>query len=128
VLRFLAILPTIGCSEKNAPWSYSRVSDVIDVWSAVERMFGGGSPLGCSLMHMLQTERSRIRIPIVIYLFFFSIYLILPAALGPGIYSASNRNEYRTVIVGRKGPPAREADILTADCPDNAGASPLPTL
>jgi hypothetical protein len=26
---------------------------------------------------------------------FFSIYLILPAALGPGVYSASNRNEYR---------------------------------
>jgi hypothetical protein len=26
---------------------------------------------------------------------FFSIYLILPAALGPGVYSASNRNEYQ---------------------------------
>jgi hypothetical protein len=26
---------------------------------------------------------------------FFSISLILPAALGPGIYSASNRNEYQ---------------------------------
>jgi hypothetical protein len=26
---------------------------------------------------------------------FLSIYLILPAALGPGIYSASNRNEYQ---------------------------------
>jgi hypothetical protein len=25
----------------------------------------------------------------------FSIYLILPAALGPGVYSASNRNEYQ---------------------------------
>jgi hypothetical protein len=25
---------------------------------------------------------------------FLSIYLILPAALGPGVYSASNRNEY----------------------------------
>jgi hypothetical protein len=24
----------------------------------------------------------------------FKIYLILPAALGPGVYSASNRNEY----------------------------------
>jgi hypothetical protein len=23
----------------------------------------------------------------------FSVYLILPAALGPGVYSASNRNE-----------------------------------
>jgi hypothetical protein len=26
---------------------------------------------------------------------FFPIYIILPAALGPGIYSASNRNEYQ---------------------------------
>jgi hypothetical protein len=25
----------------------------------------------------------------------FSIYLILPAALGPRVYSASNRNEYQ---------------------------------
>jgi hypothetical protein len=27
--------------------------------------------------------------------FFFSVYLILPAALGSGLYSASNRNEYQ---------------------------------
>jgi hypothetical protein len=27
--------------------------------------------------------------------FFFSIYLTLPAALGSGVYSASNRNEYQ---------------------------------
>jgi hypothetical protein len=27
--------------------------------------------------------------------FFFLIYLILPAALSPGVYSASNRNEYQ---------------------------------
>jgi hypothetical protein len=26
---------------------------------------------------------------------FFPIYLILPAALGPGVYSTSNRNEYQ---------------------------------
>jgi hypothetical protein len=26
---------------------------------------------------------------------FSSIYLILPAALGPGVYSASHRNEYQ---------------------------------
>jgi hypothetical protein len=25
----------------------------------------------------------------------FHIYLILPAALGPGVYSTSNRNEYK---------------------------------
>jgi hypothetical protein len=27
--------------------------------------------------------------------FFFSIYLIFPAALGPGVYSVSNKNEYQ---------------------------------
>jgi hypothetical protein len=27
-------------------------------------------------------------------IFFLSIYLILPAALGQGVHSASNRNEY----------------------------------
>jgi hypothetical protein len=26
---------------------------------------------------------------------FFSIYLSLPATLGPGVYSASNRTEYQ---------------------------------
>jgi hypothetical protein len=26
---------------------------------------------------------------------FISIYLFLPAALGPGVYSASNRNKYQ---------------------------------
>jgi hypothetical protein len=26
---------------------------------------------------------------------FFSIYIILPGALGPEVYSASNRNEYQ---------------------------------
>jgi hypothetical protein len=29
---------------------------------------------------------------------FFSIKLTLPAALGPGVYSASNRNEYQELI------------------------------
>jgi hypothetical protein len=27
--------------------------------------------------------------------FFLSIFLILPATIGPGVYSASNRNEYQ---------------------------------
>jgi hypothetical protein len=39
---------------------------------------------------------------IILYVFyvfyvlaFYSIYLILPAALGPGVHSVSNRNEYQ---------------------------------
>jgi hypothetical protein len=32
---------------------------------------------------------------IFFFFFFFSIYLILPVGLGPGVYSASNRNEYQ---------------------------------
>jgi hypothetical protein len=30
---------------------------------------------------------------------FFSVDLILPAALGSGVYSASNRNEYQELIL-----------------------------
>jgi hypothetical protein len=30
---------------------------------------------------------------------FFSIYLILPAALGPGVYSATNRDEYQKIFL-----------------------------
>jgi hypothetical protein len=45
---------------------------------------------------------------------FFSIYLILPAALGPGDYSASNINEYQKIILGRTARPARKADNFTA--------------
>jgi hypothetical protein len=41
---------------------------------------------------MLQAGRSRVRDPVKLI---FSIYLILPAALGPGVYSASNRNKYK---------------------------------
>jgi hypothetical protein len=50
----------------------------------------------------------------------FSIYLILPAALGPGIYSASNRNQYqkqkkkKNIFVESRAQPVRKADNLTA--------------
>jgi hypothetical protein len=49
----------------------------------------------------------------------FSIYLILPAALGRGIYSASNRNDYqkqKNVFLGSRALPMCRADILTAIC------------
>jgi hypothetical protein len=50
---------------------------------------------------------------------FFSVYLLLPAALDPGVYSVSNRNEYQkqknNVLVSRARP-VRGADSLTAIC------------
>jgi hypothetical protein len=49
----------------------------------------------------------------------FSIYLILPAALGPGVYSASNRNEYqkqKKMFVESSARPVRRTDNLTAIC------------
>jgi hypothetical protein len=47
----------------------------------------------------------------------FSIYLILPAVLGPGAHSASNRNEYqkqKIMFLGNRVRPVRRADNLTA--------------
>jgi hypothetical protein len=51
-----------------------------------------------------------------------SIYFILPAALGPGIYSACSRYDYhkRTkVFLGSRARPVCEADNLTAVCGPN---------
>jgi hypothetical protein len=51
--------------------------------------------------------------------FFFFIYIILPAALGPGVHSASNRNEYQKIkikFLGNRARPVRKADNLTAIC------------
>jgi hypothetical protein len=64
---------------------------------------------------MLQAGRSRVRDPMM--LIYFSIYLILSAALGPGVYSASNRNEYKKqkkMFLWSKARPVRKAYILTA--------------
>jgi hypothetical protein len=49
----------------------------------------------------------------------FSIYLILPAALGPGVYSASYRNEHqkqKEMFLGSRVRLAHEADNLTTIC------------
>jgi hypothetical protein len=52
--------------------------------------------------------------------YFFSIYLILPAAIHPEVYSASNRNEYQKQkhnnVLGSKVRWVRRADKLTAIC------------
>jgi hypothetical protein len=48
--------------------------------------------------------------------FFFSVDLILPTALGLGVYSASNRNEYQKMFLASKARPARKSDNLIAIC------------
>jgi hypothetical protein len=48
---------------------------------------------------------------------FFSIYLILLAALDPGVYSVCNRNVYekhKIMFLGGRARPVRKADNLTA--------------
>jgi hypothetical protein len=60
---------------------------------------------------MLKTRRSWARNLIKLI---FSIELILLAALGPGVYSASNRNEYQEKILGSRARPVRKADDFTA--------------
>jgi hypothetical protein len=70
---------------------------------------------------MLQAGRSRVRDPMT--LIFFSIYLILPAALGPGVHSAFNRNEYQKqeiMFLGSRARSVRRVDKLTAICEPNA--------
>jgi hypothetical protein len=47
----------------------------------------------------------------------FSIYLILPAALGLGVYSATNRNEYqkkKKMLLRSRARPVRRTDKPTA--------------
>jgi hypothetical protein len=54
-----------------------------------------------------------------------SIYLILPASLGPGIYSASNRNSTRSrkvMLLGSRALPVQPVRHLWADCLDNVGS------
>jgi hypothetical protein len=50
--------------------------------------------------------------------FFFSIYLILPAPLGPGVYSRTEMSTTRrkVMFVGSRARPVLRADNLTAVC------------
>jgi hypothetical protein len=50
---------------------------------------------------------------------FLSVYLILPAALSTGVYSASNRNEYHNIqinFLGSRAWPVAYADKLNVTC------------
>jgi hypothetical protein len=59
---------------------------------------------------MLQSGRSRVRVPMRWNFSSFQPHY------GPGVNSASNRNEYQEPSWGGKGRPARKADNLTAVC------------
>jgi hypothetical protein len=66
---------------------------------------------------MLQVGRSWARFPM--RSLHFLIYLILPAVLGPGVYSAFNRNENQKEtkkFLGSNARPVRQADNFTAIC------------
>jgi hypothetical protein len=63
-----------------------------------------------------RTGRSWVRDPMM-SLILFSLYLILPAALGPKVYSASNKIGYqkqRNNIFGSRARPVLTTDNLTA--------------
>jgi hypothetical protein len=70
-----------------------------------------GAMLRAGRARVLDSMRSTI---------FFSIYLILPAALGTGVYTASNINVYQkeknNVFLGTRAWSMHRADNLTAIC------------
>jgi hypothetical protein len=63
---------------------------------------------------MLQAGRSQVRVAMT-SLNYFSMYLILPVELGPGVYSDSNRNKHqkKEKLLGSKTRTVRKADNLT---------------
>jgi hypothetical protein len=64
----------------------------------------------------LQTGKSRVQSPMVSLEFFIGI--ILPAALRPGVESASNRNEYQEYFLGGKGGRCVWLTTLPPSCAD----------
>jgi hypothetical protein len=52
---------------------------------------------------------------------FLSIYLIVPAALGPEVYLTSKRNEYqrqeKKMFLGSRSRPVRQADLTAISEP-----------
>ena len=64
----------------------------------------------------LQVGRSRVRFPMVSLEFFIDI--ILPVALGPGVDSASKRNEYQEYFLEGKGGRCVGLTTLPPSCAD----------
>jgi hypothetical protein len=71
------------------------------------------------LMHCATSREVTSSRPYDLNDFFFSIYLVLLASLGPEVYSASNRNEYQNqkiMFLRSKARPVRRAKSLTGIC------------
>jgi hypothetical protein len=80
----------------SSHWCWSVAIDCAYKW--LQGANNSNQPIQNPLLFVTE-PRTRDNINIVlICLDFFSIDLILPAALGPGVYSASNRNEYQELI------------------------------
>jgi hypothetical protein len=47
---------------------------------------------------------------------FFSLYLMLSAALSPGVYSTPNRTEYQKMFLGSRAQPTHRDHNFTAIC------------
>ena len=69
------------------------------------------------LRHCATTGRSRVRFPMFSLKFFINI--ILPACYGPGVDSASNRNEYQEYLLGGKGGRCVGLTTLPPSCADS---------
>jgi hypothetical protein len=74
------------------PYCFGGRNSVLSTWFSSRYSGMGQFLLPTSVTAMLQAGRSRVRFPMRL-LNCFSIYIILQAALGPGVYSASSRNE-----------------------------------
>jgi hypothetical protein len=70
-------------------------------------------------MHYATSRKDASPSPDGVIDFFFLIYPILQAALGPGVYSAYNRNEHQQQnekFLGSRAQPVGKADKLTTIC------------
>jgi hypothetical protein len=63
---------------------------------------------------MLKAGKSWVRL--AVRSFHYSMELTIPAALGPGVYTAYNRNEYQKKNLGSRALSVRKPANVTAIC------------